>query len=61
MPDPVQRASIALELTRNQEYERTKKVIESIHESADERGKRMLDYLDYAKQWVKDMKEIAGS
>lgn len=61
MPDPVERASICLELTRNQEYERTKDAIEAIHASANDRGKQMITYLDYAKQWVKDMKEIAGA
>jgi len=59
--DPVARAAIALELTRNQEFDAATKAIKAIHETADDRGKDMIGYLDYAKEWVKDMKAIAGS
>ena len=60
-PGPVERAAIALELTRNQEFDSATKAIQAIHETADDRGKQMVGYMEYAKEWIKDMKAIAGS
>lgn len=59
-PDPVQRAAIALELTRNQETKAALEVVKQIHETADERGKMIESYLDKTQSWLKDMKELIG-
>ena len=60
-PDPVQRAAIALELIRNQQWGATERVISAIHETSDNRGKQIHSYLEATKEWIKDMKEIAGT
>ena len=60
-PDAVQRAAIMLELTRNQEREAMGKVLTEINETSKGRGEQIISYLDHAKTWVKDMKEIAGT
>ena len=60
-PDAVQRAVIALEATTSEDYKRMADVLTAIHDTADDRGTRMKSYVEDAKNFYKEMKEIAGA
>ena len=59
-PDATQRAMIMLEATVNDDYRRMAEVLKAINSTADDRGGRIKMYVDEAKDFYKEMKEIAG-
>lgn len=58
-PDSTQRAVIALEAITTMDYKRMAEVLKAIHDTADDRGGQIKQYLDEAKNFYAEMKELA--
>ena len=57
----IKRATAALDLTTGADHRGMADVLTAIHDTADVRGKRIGEYVNAAKEFFKDMQEIAGT
>ena len=57
--DDIRRATAALELTTGADYRGMAVVLKAIHDTADDRGDQMERYVNDAKEFFREMKELA--